>query len=86
MHRGTLGSHWDPCLETGLWEEGLDSQWNLPPQSQPPRVAASPFSPPRVEFGPRGALEVASLEKFLPFPRRLRGLGSRSSGAPLPGR
>lgn len=51
MHRGTLGSHWDSCLETGLWEEGLDSQRNLPPQSQPPSVAASPFSPQPAKGG-----------------------------------
>lgn len=38
------------------------------------RPALSRPSPPRVGFGPRGALEVARPEEFLPFPRWLPGV------------
>lgn len=63
--------------------KALDSQRNLLAPSQPPSAAANAFSTQHAKgrVWPAMGLEVARPEKFLPFPCRLRGTGSRSWGA-----
>lgn len=75
---GCLGAGSGPC-RSPAWKLGSRRRDWIPsgtcwlrvsPQGRRPRLSLP--SPPRVGFGPRGALEVARPEKFLPFPRRLR--------------
>lgn len=68
---GVGGRHWIP---SGACELRLSPQVRRPALSLP--------GPPRVGFGPRGALEVARPEEFLPFPA---GCRARVPGARLPG-